>query len=80
MLIKVVAQSIPTYTMGVFQLPIKLCNELNVMCVGFWWGQIGNERKINWRSWDMLSTPKKGGGMGFHDIQSFNLAMPAKQE
>ena len=41
-LIKAVAQSIPTYTMGVFQLPVKLCNELNAMCAKFWWGQIGN--------------------------------------
>jgi len=49
-LIKAVAQSIPTYTMGVFQLPIKLCDKLNFMCVRFWWGQVGNERKIHWRS------------------------------
>ena len=34
-LIKAVAQSIPTYTMGVFQLPIKLC-EINSMCARFW--------------------------------------------
>ena len=37
-LIKVVAQSIPTYTMGVFLLPVKLCDELNAMCAKFWWG------------------------------------------
>ena len=35
-LIKVVAQSIPTYTMGVFLLPAKLCNELNALCARFW--------------------------------------------
>ena len=34
-LIKVVTQSIPTYTMGVFQLPMKLCEELNSMCARF---------------------------------------------
>ena len=34
-LIKAVSQSIPTYTMGVFQLPVKLCNELNAMCARF---------------------------------------------
>ena len=36
-LIKVVAQSIPTYTMGVFQLPMKFCEELNAMYARFWW-------------------------------------------
>ena len=35
-LIKVVAQSIPTYTMGVFLLPPKLYDELNAMCAKLW--------------------------------------------
>lgn len=35
-LIKAVAQSIPTYAMGVFQLPLKQCNDLNAMYVRFW--------------------------------------------
>ena len=49
-LIKEVGQFIPTYTMEVFQLPIKLCDELDAMCAKFWWGQVGNERKIHWKS------------------------------
>lgn len=49
-LIKAVAQSIPTYTMGVFLLPAKLCNELNALCARFWWGQTGEERKIHWKN------------------------------
>ena len=49
-LIKAVAQSIPTYTMGVFQLPKSLCDDLEAMCAKFWWGQVGNERKIHWKS------------------------------
>ena len=61
-LIKAVAQSILTYTMGVFLLPVKLCNELNSMCTRFWWGQVRDERKIHWRSWSALSQPKKEGG------------------
>jgi len=37
-LIKAVTQAIPTYTMGVFQLPVKLCDELNALCAMIWWG------------------------------------------
>ena len=54
-LIKVVVQLVPTYTTGVFQLPVKLCDELNAMYARFWWGQVGDERKIRWKKWDLLS-------------------------
>ena len=78
-LIKVVAQSIPTYTMGVFLLPAKFCNELNALCARFWWGQTDDERKINCKSWNFLTKQKREGGTGFWDIRSFNFAMLAKQ-
>ena len=78
-LIKAIAQSIPTYAMGVFQLPVKLCDELNAMCAKFWWGKVGNERKIHWKNWSFLSWPKNERGMGFRDLRFFNLAMLAKQ-
>ena len=78
-LIKTIAQAIATYTMGVFQLPVKLCDELNSLCGKFWWGQVGNDKKIHWKSWDCLTQPKQERGMGFRDLRYFNLAMLAKQ-
>ena len=68
-LIKAMAQSIPTYTMSVFQLPVKLCEELRALCARFWWGQVGNERKIHWLSWEKLTRPKVDGGMRFKDLR-----------
>ncbi|XP_075665752.1 uncharacterized protein LOC142635493 [Castanea sativa] len=43
-LIKAIAQVIPTYTMSVFKLPDTLCDEMTSMVWAFWWGQ-SNERK-----------------------------------
>ena len=38
-LIKAVAQTIPTYIMSCFKLPDTLCEELTSMIRNFWWGQ-----------------------------------------
>ena len=38
-LIKAVAQAIPTYTMSVFKLPDSLCKDLTSMIRNFWWGK-----------------------------------------
>lgn len=38
-LIKVMAQVLPTYTMGCFLLPKSLCDDIDGMIRNFWWGQ-----------------------------------------
>lgn len=45
-LIKVVAQVVPTYTMSCFLLPKGLCDDLESMMHNFWWGQGHQEQKI----------------------------------
>ncbi|XP_065623112.1 uncharacterized protein LOC136064802 [Quercus suber] len=47
-LIKAVAQAIPTYTMGCFFLPQSLCEEIETMMRNFWWGQRQQETKMCW--------------------------------
>ena len=77
-LIKVVAQEIPTYTMSVFLLPNSLCDEMTSMVRQFWWGQNNGKNKTAWISWDKICTPKIEGGLGFCDLRAFNLAFLAK--
>ena len=45
-LIKAVAQVIPTYTMNCFKIPNSLCEDLTSMIRNFWWGQKKDEKKI----------------------------------
>nr|XP_023917061.1 uncharacterized protein LOC112028598 [Quercus suber] len=78
-LIKSVAQAVPSYTISCFLLPKNLCEELTSVIRQFWWGQTGNEKKTAWLSWDAMCVPKDRGGLGFRDLRSFNLAFLAKQ-
>ena len=46
-LIKTVAQAIPTYSMNLFKLPRSICDSINSLVARYWWGQNGEERKIH---------------------------------
>uniref|UniRef100_A0A5B7AER2 Reverse transcriptase domain-containing protein n=1 Tax=Davidia involucrata TaxID=16924 RepID=A0A5B7AER2_DAVIN len=73
-LIKVVAQAMPTYMMSYFKIPVTICEEINRMVSRFWWGQKGSERKLHWLRWDMLCKAKREGG-GFARYGSFQLGI-----
>ena len=49
-LIKAVAQAIPTYTMSIFKLPDTLCDDFTRMMQRFWWGQKDGRNKMAWLS------------------------------
>jgi hypothetical protein len=78
-LIKAVAQAIPTYAMGCFDIIKELCDEISTMICRYWWSNQDSDKKMHWISWNKLTGPKGGGGLGFKDIHMFNLAMLAKQ-
>jgi hypothetical protein len=78
-LIKAVAQSIPTYAMSCFDLTKTLCDDIGMMIARFWCAQQENENKLHWISWERMCSRKEKGGLGYRDLHLFNLAMLARQ-
>ena len=78
-LIKAVAQAIPTYAMGCFEITKDLCDQISAMICRYWWSSQEKEKKLHWIRWEKLMRPKGEGGLGFKDIYTFNLAMLARQ-
>lgn len=78
-LLKNVAQSIPSYCMSCFKIPKTLCQEMERLMNGFRWCSTGNAVKgIRWLSWDRKGLSKDEGGLGFRNLTGFNLALLGK--
>ncbi|GJM99846.1 hypothetical protein PR202_ga16984 [Eleusine coracana subsp. coracana] len=65
--------------MSCFRLLGGLCKHIEGLLRNFWWGCKDRQRKPCWVTWDDTMRPKFCGGMGFRDIELFNLALLAKQ-
>ncbi|KAM2566578.1 hypothetical protein TB1_009061 [Malus domestica] len=77
-LVKAVAMAMPNHAMSYFKLPIGVCRDIEKVIPNFWWRGSDQRMGIHWLSWDRLKKQKRSGGLGFRDIQCFNLAFLAK--
>lgn len=78
-LLKAIAQAVPTYAMSVFKIPLGLCEDIQKVIARFWWGSKEEKRGIHWAKWERMSKAKCRGGMGFKEFSCFNYALVAKQ-
>ncbi|XP_019186519.1 PREDICTED: uncharacterized protein LOC109181223 [Ipomoea nil] len=66
-LLKSVAQSMPTFSMSVFLLPTTLCTAIERTMNQYWW-RSRDDQGIHWKAWDKLCIPKEYGGLGFKEL------------
>ncbi|XP_074342398.1 uncharacterized protein LOC141679917 [Apium graveolens] len=78
-LLKSVVQTVPSYAMGMFLLPKKLCSEMESLMCKFWWRNSAKAKGIHWMSWYRLSARKSEGGLGFRRMHEFNMALLGRQ-
>lgn len=78
-LIKAVAQAVPTYATSMFWFPTKLCNEIQGLLSKFWWDSNSTSKGIDWLPWKKLCRPKNVRGLGFRKLSAFNGALLANQ-
>jgi hypothetical protein len=78
-LIKAVAQVVPTFSMSCFRLLRGLCQHIDSLLRGFQWGSKEGKRRTCWVAWEDMTKPKYMGGLGFRDIKLLNLDLLARQ-
>lgn len=74
-LIKAVAQTIPSYPMSTCLIPNSISQKIDASMRNFWWGQNKNGNSLMLKTWNSICLPKNIGGLGFRMMGYFNKAL-----
>lgn len=78
-LIKNVAQALPSYCMTFFLLPKSLLQEIERLFTAYWWSSASNRSKgIRWTSRGAMCEAKCKVGPRFKNMYGFNIALLGK--
>jgi hypothetical protein len=53
-MIKAVAQAIPTFPMGCSDLTKSLCDQISMLICRYWWNQQEGKHKVHWICWNLI--------------------------
>ena len=69
---------IPSYFLFLFKIPISIASKIEKLQRDFLWSGAGEGKKDHLIRWDVVSRPKKLGGLGFGKTSLRNIALLGK--
>lgn len=77
-MLNVISNNIPIYYFSLYKVPKTIIQDIMKLQCIFLWGGDDESRKINWVSWSILCTTKKGVVLGVKYFERFNIALLRK--
>lgn len=77
-LIKVVLEATPVFSMALAWIPRNILAKLQQLCNWYLWAGNQDKRIFAWIGWNKIALPKKWGGWGLKDLPIFAKALAGK--
>lgn len=74
-LIKAVLDTMPTYMMSLFPIPVNVIDRIDALRRNFLWEGNSDKTKIHLVKWDDLLLSKKEGGLGIKNLRIQNQSL-----
>ena len=77
-LVKSILSSLPLYYCSLFRVPSCVINQLERVRRDFFWGGIGERKKMAWVKWDDILSSYGLGGLDIGSLKAKNWALVGK--